>query len=371
LAADGKRYDIQLKGSGQTPFSRAGDGRSALGPVIREYILSEAMFHLGVPTTRALAAVTTGEQVYREYPTPGGVFTRVSRGHVRIGSFEYFAARQQPEQLKQLADYCIERFYPDVKDNANPYLSFFESVAYNILSLVAQWQGLGFIHGVMNTDNMSIVGETIDYGPCAFMDSYTADKVFSSIDTQGRYAYNQQANIALWNLSILASCLVPVVAEHSDQALEELQSLMNSLAGYHQQQWLKVFRSKLGLFNEEPEDHLLIEQFLIGLETEQKDFSLAFRALNTSRTDAHNERLERQEQSVEQAIQLMNDSNPYLIPRNHQVEEAIEKANKGDFGHFNYLMSAYLEPFKENSEFEQLTQAPLAFEEVKQTFCGT
>ena len=370
-ASNELRYDIQLKGSGQTRFSRAGDGKSALGPVIREYVVSEAMFNLGIPTTRALAAVNTGETVYRQQPEPGGVFTRVARGHVRIGTFEFFAARQMNDEIKQLADYCIERLYPEAKHYSNPYLAFFDLVSQNIMSLVAKWQGVGFIHGVMNTDNMSIAAETIDYGPCAFMDEFRADKVFSSIDQHGRYAFNQQPAIAQWNLSILASCLVPLIHDDEAQAIELLNEKMRALQEYFEAQWLTVFRAKFGLFNEEPEDKALIENFLNHMQVQRQDYTIGFRELLTDRSEQHAQRLERQEQSLEEAVALMTQSNPFIIPRNHQVEQAIQDANRGDFAHFKRLVSAYQKPYESNAENMDLTLPPKASEVVTQTFCGT
>lgn len=368
---DGLSYDLQLKGSGQTRFSRAGDGKSALGPVIREYIVSEAMYHLGVPTSRALAAVATGEHLLRQGPEPGGVFTRVARGHIRIGSFEYFAARQQLDDVRQLAEYAMRRFYPDTLEEDLPVLAFFRAIAGRIMTLVAQWQGLGFIHGVMNTDNMNIAGETIDFGPCAFMDTYQANKVFSSIDHRGRYAYNQQPMIAQWNLSILASCLVPLVHDDENKAIEMLQAVMSELPQVFEEAWLAVFRPKLGLFNTEPGDRELIESILTEYEDNQVDFTQGFRQLSTQQNSAHRERLARQAQSIEEAITLMNQHNPWIIPRNHQVERAIREAYDGQYEHFRRLVEAYKAPYQERSEYQDLTEAPLASEVVRQTFCGT
>ena len=372
IATDDKRYDIQLKGSGQTDFSRNGDGKSALGPVIREYLMSEAMFNLGIPTTRSLAAVLTNEAVYRQNgPEPAGIFTRVARAHIRIGTIEYFASRQKLDELKALADFTIARLYPELKDSENPYLALFETVAERILSLVARWQGIGFIHGVMNTDNMSLAGETIDYGPCAFMDTFKADKKFSSIDRGGRYAYNQQPGIAQWNLSMLASCLVPLVDKDEKRAIEQLQAAMNVLPEVYEKAWLAVFRPKLGLFNELPEDRELIESILNDFEENEIDFTLGFRHLTNLKNDSHRARLELQEQGVEEAKELMDKHNPWLIPRNHHIEQAISESYQGDFSLFHRLQKAYEEPYKEKDENYDLTRPPSADQVVRRTFCGT
>ncbi|MCB1170604.1 MAG: YdiU family protein, partial [Leptospiraceae bacterium] len=279
LAVDGERYDIQLKGSGATPWSRGGDGKSWVGPVIREYIISEAMHHLGVPTTRALAAATTGERVFRESPLPGGIFTRVASSHIRIGTFEFFAARRDTESLKILADYSIDRHYPQCKEAENPYLAFLEEVGRNQAALVAKWMSLGFIHGVMNTDNMAISGETIDYGPCAFMDSFSNDRVFSSIDRGGRYAYGNQIRVAQWNLVQLANCLVPLVDSDSNKAVEKLQQRLGPLWAIYDEEWLKAMTAKFGIFEPRPEDAEMVRAFLSYLEEQQLDFTIEFRRL--------------------------------------------------------------------------------------------
>ena len=372
VASDAQSYDIQLKGSGRTIFSRNGDGKSALGPVIREYLISEAMYNLGIPTSRSLAAVLTNESVYRQNGAePAGIFTRVARAHIRIGTFEYFASRQQFDQLKQLADFTIERLYPDIRDSDNPYLELFNSVANNILKLVAQWQGVGFIHGVMNTDNMSLAGETIDYGPCAFMDTYVADKTFSAIDRGGRYAYDQQAAIARWNLSIFASCLVPLVDTNDKRAIEQLQAAMNDLATVSEKSWLAVFRPKCGLFNELPGDRQLIEDILTEFEESEVDFSLGFRSLTSLDNDSLRARLDQQQQSSEEAIALMKQTNPWLIPRNHHIEQAINDAYNGDFSLFRRLVVAYANPYQELEQNYDLSRPPMAHQIVRRTFCGT
>ncbi len=372
IATDGLRYDLQLKGSGQTEFSRNGDGKSALGPVLREYIVSEAMHHLGIPTSRALAAVSTNEWVYRQKgQEPAGIFTRVARAHIRIGTFEYFAARRMTEELKQLADFTITRLYPDISDADNPYLELFNQVAKNLLQLVANWQSVGFIHGVMNTDNMSLAGETIDYGPCAFMDSFQADKVFSSIDRHGRYAYNQQQNIVQWNLSLLASCLVPLVDDQEQQAIAKLNTIMESLPGLYETYWLAEFRPKFGLFNQQDDDKSLIEQTLESFERDRIDFTNGFRGLAENLSDRHQQRLTQQEETLDEAINLMHLHNPWIIPRNHQIEMAISNAYEGDFQLFHQLCDALMQPYAVDNQYQEFTHAPTKEQVVRRTFCGT
>jgi len=374
LTSDKKRYDIQLKGAGQTRFSRRGDGRSSLGPVIREYIVSEAMHALGVPSTRALAAVTTGETVYREEALPGGTFTRVASSHLRVGTFEYFSYRQDHENLKILADYAIERHHPEL---SNEYFEFFKAVAHKKLSLVGKWMGLGFIHGVMNTDNTSIAGETIDFGPCAFMDIFSHDKVFSSIDQYGRYAYKNQGNIALWNLSCLATCLVPLLGLSQKEAQEKFKPVFDDLTEYFMKTWREVMAKKLGIFKPTPQDQDLINQFLKYMEEENLDFTNSFRELPeklNNHEDIYQQikkRLEDQPESLEQAISLMDSANPYIIPRNHQVESAISMGNKGDFSHFKKMVDAFKKPYQKDLKYKDFTNPPKPHEIVHQTFCGT
>lgn len=373
----GRRRDIQLKGSGRTPFSRGGDGKSSLGPVIREYVVSEAMYALGVPTTRALAAVMTGERVYRELPLPGGVLTRVASSHVRIGTFEYFAARGDAEGVRLLADFAIERHYPDTADVERPYLEFFSRVVEAQASLVAHWMDLGFIHGVMNTDNTTVSGETLDYGPCAFMDEYNSAKVFSSIDHGGRYAFNQQPAIVHWNLTRLAECLLLL---DDDQAgfvgqLERVRPLFED-------RYAERIRSKLGLFDEQAGDAVLIQEWFDHLEDKELDYTLSFRQLASriaaddknrfgSFEDKWRKRLAAQEESAERVKALMLSVNPAFIPRNHQVERAIAAAIEGDLQVFRELLQVLERPFDEQPEFAQYAEPPLAAERVARTFCGT
>jgi uncharacterized protein YdiU (UPF0061 family) len=375
--ASGKRWDIQLKGSGRTPFSRGGDGKSSLGPVIREYLLSEAMHALGVPTTRALAAVATGETVFRNHAEPGGVFTRVAASHLRIGSFQYLAARGEKEALKALADYAIARHDPAAAEAEQPYLALFEGVVGRQSRLVAHWLSLGFIHGVMNTDNTSISGETIDYGPCAFMDEYAAAKVFSSIDRHGRYAYGNQPTIVHWNLARLAECLLVL-----DEDLEGFQAALDRSPEILVDTYLRRFGAKLGLREPSPEDRSLIEAFLEHLEGEGKDFTVSFRTL-AERIEAEDTgqfgefetrwraRLAAQGDTTTEVRSLMNSVNPAVIPRNHQVERAIQAAFEGDYDVFRDLHAVLRRPFETPSGAEAYTVPPRETERVTQTFCGT
>ena len=369
----GERFDIQLKGSGQSKFSRRGDGRSWIGPVIREYILSEAMHALGIPTTRALAAVTSGEQVYREEVLPGGIFTRVGASHLRVGTFEYIAARSSLEDLRILVNYAIERHEPDLLHEEKKYILFLKRVAKRKLSLVAKWMGIGFIHGVMNTDNTSIAGITIDYGPCAFMDKFSRDKVFSSIDRHGRYAYSNQGRIAIWNLSVLANALFPLLGAE----VEQLQEDFIELEQFYEREYLKVMGAKLGIFDPRDEDKKLIDRFLYHLEDQELDFTNSFRNLNTFHCDdpqflsLWESRLLEQGRDKDEVLGLMNASNPFFIPRNHQVEKAIVSSLEGDNSHFLYLTQAYENPYEEREEFISLTLPPEEHEIVQRTFCGT
>jgi uncharacterized protein YdiU (UPF0061 family) len=377
IGQDKKRYDIQLKGSGQTPFSRRGDGLSSLGPVIREYILSEAMYHLGVPTTRSLAAVVTDDHVLRETQLPRGIFTRVSLGHIRVGTFEYFSSRGQVEKLKTLADYCLERLYPEIDKDQDAYLNLFVAIAHKKLDLVAKWMGLGFIHGVMNTDNTSVAGETIDFGPCAFMDQFSFEKVYSSIDRNGRYAYKKQGKIALWNLLVLANCLIPLIDSDEDKAVAKIQKELEKLPVYFEEKWLAEFKKKLGLFSEDVNDQTLVLSFLEGLQKENKDYTNSFRGLSESFDEdsefhqAWRKRLDQQSQSQSDVIKLMNQTNPVLIPRNHQVEKAIQGALKGNFEYFHKLNEIFLSPYKDEQGLEEFKRPPKPDEIVHQTFCGT
>ena len=374
---DGRRQDVQLKGSGQTPFSRNGDGKSSLGPVIREYILSEAMHHLGVPTTRALAAVVTGETVFRETAMPGAVFTRVASSHVRVGTFQFFAARGDRDAVETLADYAIGRHYPAARDEDRPYRAFFRQVLERQAALIAHWMDIGFIHGVMNTDNTSISGETIDYGPCAFMDEFRFDKVFSSIDHAGRYAYGHQATIAHWNLARLAECLL--LLDDDQPAFEEELDRFPGL--YHEHYYTRM-RKKLGLSTREPDDERLIGEWLRYLQSEGLDYTLSFRKL-AARVCADGpaefggfepmwkQRIENQPQAAADIRANMESVNPLYIPRNHQVEKAIEGTLAGDLTTFEELLEVTKQPFREHQDLGHYAEPPLPEQRVTRTFCGT
>ncbi len=376
VAPDGARFDLALKGSGPTPFSRRGDGRAGLGPVLREYILSEAMAALGVPTTRALAAVTTGEPVWRETPLPGAVLARVAASHIRVGTFQYFAAREDAEALAVLADHVIARHYPGA---AGP-LGLLEAVTEAQARLIARWMSLGFIHGVMNTDNMAVSGETIDYGPCAFMDEYDPAKVFSSIDQFGRYAYGNQPKIALWNLAQFASCLLPLMGEEGP-AIEAATEAINRFADLYQAEWLRLFRAKIGISVAAEEDAALITGLLSRMAEGRADFTRTFRGLAEGTAAAEFadpasfaawEAEWRKRLAAEADPEaVMAAANPASIPRNHRVEEAIRAATAGDFAPFHRLNAVLARPFDRRAEAEGYDAAPGPEELVTRTFCGT
>jgi len=382
---NGDRKDIQLKGSGRTPFSRSGDGKSALGPVIREYLMSEAMHALGIPTTRALAAMTTGEKVIREQPIDGGIFTRVASSHLRVGTFQYFAARNDTKAVKTLVDFALNRHFPDAKITQSPALTLLEQVISAQAKLVAHWMSIGFIHGVMNTDNCAISGETIDYGPCAFMDDFHPGCVFSAIDRDARYAWGNQAPIAHWNLTRLAETLLPLLGSDPDAAMKLAETALDAYSEQFIALYHRHFKAKLSLTDDTPIE--FIQETLSLLADQQVDYTLFFRKLtqlankktatsaladlfldsefclswiDTWRTHLDSEK-----------ISAMQRTNPILIPRNHQVEAAIQLAYKGDFTLFHRLHEAWKSPFTENSDHADLEAAPLPDERVMQTFCGT
>jgi uncharacterized protein YdiU (UPF0061 family) len=390
----GALRDIQLKGCGRTPYSRSGDGRAALGPVLREYLVSEAMHALGIPTTRALAAVTTGEFVQREVPLPGAILTRVAASHVRVGTFEYFSARGDVAGVKLLADYVIARHFPVCFQEKAPYLALLSQVVARQASLIASWMNVGFIHGVMNTDNMAVSGETIDFGPCAFMDAFDPAAVFSSIDHRGRYAYANQPHAAAWNLARFAETLLPLIDSDSDRAIEAATAVLEAFAGQSADFWLAGMRRKLGLSTADPADRQLAEDFLGAMHRGQADFTLTFRALcdvaeNSSNdaalrgffseadgTDAWLQRWQSRcalEAGAPQArAQAMRRANPRFIPRNHRIEQMIVAATEqGDFAPFERLISVLALPFQEQAQHAALAERPAASERVLQTFCGT
>ncbi|MCW8906840.1 MAG: YdiU family protein [Sedimenticola sp.] len=375
---DGRRYDIQLKGSGLTPFSRNGDGKSPLGPAIREYLVSEAMHRLGIPTTRSLAAVATGEPVFRENVEPGGVLTRVASSHIRVGTFEYFATRRDVEALQTLLDYTIQRHYPKAASAEQPACAFFSEVVAAQARLVAHWMAIGFIHGVMNTDNCAISGETIDYGPCAFLDTFHIDKVFSSIDHQGRYAYGQQAHMAQWNLARLAECLMLIEGER-----ETYEARLNAFQATFENHYFGLMGRKLGLEQPDPEqDKGLITGWLQHLQNEQLDYTLSFRQL-AQRLSANDparfgdfesqwlRRVDTQPGGRKQAASQMAVHNPLFIPRNHQVERAIRAAYNDDLSVFNQLQQVLSDPYREHPGLARYAEPPGEHEQVLETFCGT
>ena len=381
-----KKFDIQLKGSGRTPYSRGGDGRAVLGPMLREYIISEAMHNLKIPTTRSLAVVKTGEKVYREHVKEGAILTRVASSHLRFGTFEYAANYLDKEDLKKLADYAIDTHYPHVKKDENKYLSFLKEVIKSHASLVSKWLCVGFIHGVMNTDNMTISGETIDYGPCAFMDTYDPDTVFSSIDTHGRYAYKNQPNMASWNICRFAETLLPLIHEDVDIAVDLAQKEIYRFSDLYFNYWFLQMKNKLGLINEEPMDKAIIEDLLSMMEKYKEDYTNTFVNLtyrknmnsgmyNTSEFNNWyknwQERLGRQKESIDEAYEVMKQSNPVVIPRNYRVEEALKAADNGDLIVMKKLLSILSNPYEYKEGMDEYIQLGELSNLPYRTYCGT
>ncbi|MCM3726351.1 YdiU family protein [Neobacillus cucumis] len=387
ITPQGERVDIQLKGSGRTPYSRGGDGRAALGPMLREYIISEAMHALGIPTTRSLAVVTTGETIIRETLLPGAILTRVAASHIRVGTFQYAAGRGEIDDLRALADYTIKRHYPNIKDNEYKYVSLLQEVIKRQAALIAKWQLVGFIHGVMNTDNMTISGETIDYGPCAFMDQYDPSTVFSSIDREGRYAYANQPYIGGWNLARFAETLLPLLHENQEQAVQLAQEAISGFTKLYQTNWIAGMRGKLGIFNAEEQDESLFEELLNLMHKNQADYTNTFKALTFAQYD-HGKlfatpefsqwkerwqaRLGRQKETKEESNQLMQNSNPSVIPRNHRVEEALKAAvTQEDYSVMNKLLQVLSNPYAHSPEQAEYCKLPEPSTRPYQTFCGT
>ncbi|GAB6060327.1 protein adenylyltransferase SelO [Desulfonatronum parangueonense] len=383
----GERFDIQFKGSGRTPFSRRGDGRAALGPMLREYIISEAMDGLGIPTTRSLAVVTTGEPVFRETPQTGAILTRVASSHIRFGTFEYLAAQGDRNTIRILADYTLHRHYPDRIKTENPYLALLRAVLERQASLVAKWLHVGFVHGVMNTDNMTLSGETIDYGPCAFMDAYDPETVFSSIDRDRRYAYGNQPQIAQWNLSRFAETLLPLIAPDQTKAIDLAQKEISSFSEIFEQAWLSGMRSKIGLFHAKDEDQNLVQELLSCMHKNRADYANTFRDLASEQLpdaplfqdptfqtwrERWLARLSEQAESREESRQLMQARNPAVIPRNHKVEEALEAAvERNDLSVMQRLVDILSRPYESRPEHAEYCLPPEPSERVYQTFCGT
>jgi serine/tyrosine/threonine adenylyltransferase len=386
IAPSHQRFDIQLKGSGPTPYSRSGDGLAGLGPMLREFLMSEAMHGLGVPTTRSLAVMLTGEVVYRAEPSSGAVLTRVAASHIRVGTFQYVSAIDDINTLKSLADYTINRHYPALRNHPQPYIGLLEAVIDAQALLIAKWMQFGFIHGVMNTDNMSIAGETIDYGPCAFVNTYSPKTVFSSIDKNGRYAFGNQPMMGEWNLTRFAESLLPLLAESLEEAIGIATEFLNAYQTKYRAYWLSAMRKKIGLFNDELGDLALVEDLLMLMYKHQADYTNTFRNLSNPlqlspqliedggfknlQTIWH-ERLSRQSQTFAEVAVLMDSHNPIVIPRNHLVEEVLENANQGDMGPFHDFLDVLSTPYQMPKN-EKYLQGPAAgFDASYRTFCGT
>ncbi|WP_432409382.1 protein adenylyltransferase SelO [Wukongibacter sp. M2B1] len=383
----GEMVDIQLKGSGRTPYSRRGDGRASLGPMLREYIISEAMHALGIPTTRSLAVVTTGESIIRETKESGAILTRIADSHLRVGTFQYVSNWGTSEELKALADYALQRHFPKEDYYDNKYLYLLKEVIKVQASLIAKWQLVGFVHGVMNTDNMTISGETIDYGPCAFMDTYDPATVFSSIDIQGRYAYGNQPQIGAWNLARFAESLLPLLNDNKERAVKLAQDAIADFTDLYNRNWLKGMRAKLGISNKEPQDEALIKGLLSMMNKYRADYTNTFRALTLDKCEdmtmfstaeftewyeLWKERLRRQDESKESFKLLMKNSNPGVIPRNHRVEEALEAAvKKGDYSVMEKLLHVLSSPYAYYPEQDDYSTLPMPSSKPYRTFCGT
>lgn len=386
ITPEGIRYDIQLKGSGVTPYSRRGDGRAALGPMLREYIISEAMYALGIPTTRSLAVVTTGEPVYRNRVLPGAILTRVASSHLRVGTFQYAASLNDTKIIRTLADYTLNRHFSECISAENRYLSLLHSVIDRQSELLAKWMQVGFIHGVMNTDNMAICGETIDYGPCAFMDTYDPATVFSSIDQHGRYAFGNQPNIAQWNLARFAETLLPLLHHDLNQSINVANEAIQTFPIKFNQYWLSGMRAKLGLFTEEPDDLALIEELLLCMKKYNMDYTNTFRELASDSkinepmldkadfTTWHShwqKRVLSQNNALDKSTQLMLKSNPAVIPRNHNVEAVLSAAEEGDFNELDKLLDVLSNPFNEGPTTSYYRASPAPSKTPYKTYCGT
>lgn len=387
ISHNNERYDIQLKGSGQTPYSRRGDGKAALGPMLREYIISEGMQALGIPTTRSLAVLTTGEIIRRETLLDGAILVRVAKSHIRVGTFQYVARWGSIDELKALADYTLSRHFKEGLSQEKPYRYLLQEVVKSQAQLIAKWQLVGFIHGVMNTDNMTISGETIDYGPCAFMDTYHLNTVFSSIDHERRYAYGNQPRIGGWNLARFAETLLPLLHEDKEKAAELAQDTISEFSALYKCYWLEGMRKKLGLFNEEVEDELLIQTLLNMMQEQRADYTNTFKDLTIGdlsrgklfKTEEFKDwyklwkaRLERQKQLAEEIRILMQKNNPIVIPRNHRVEEALELAtSKGDMSALKRLLEVISKPYDYDQIDEHYTEEPPSSRQCYKTYCGT
>tara|TARA_B100001142_G_scaffold33373_1_gene29637 strand:+ start:256 stop:1707 length:1452 start_codon:yes stop_codon:yes gene_type:complete len=386
ISKNNERFDIQFKGSGKTPFSRNGDGRAAVGPMLREYIISEAMNALNIPTTRSLAVVKTGEDVVRESLLKGAVLTRVASSHIRVGTFQYITARQNKDELKTLINYTIDRHYPNIKTSKNQALDLLKILMEKQINLVINWMRVGFIHGVMNTDNMTISGETIDYGPCAFMDTYDPQTVFSSIDQLGRYAYFNQPGITKWNLARFAECLVPLINEDKQKAIKIATETINTFETIYESKWLNMMRDKLGLFGEDTKDQVLILDLLTWMHQNKADYTNTFCFLmnkeikNESIYKNENfliwkkrweERLKINNNTPEKCLKLMRTVNPLVIPRNHKVEEALDAANNNDLTLLKKITTVLEKPYENQKDIVDYQSPSLLGDKKYQTFCGT
>ena len=383
LSSSGKRFDIQYKGSGRTPYSRGGDGRAALGPMLREYIISEAMHSLGIPTTRSLAVVSTGETVYREDELTGGILNRIASSHIRVGTFQFAALHQEKTISQSLLDYTIDRHFPESKDHENKALALLDQVMKLQADLITHWMRVGFIHGVMNTDNMALCGETIDYGPCAFMDSFDPSTVFSSIDHQRRYAYANQPVMAHWNLARLAESLLPLIHENRETAIELAEDLLKAFEELYKSKWLAMMGNKLGLTKIEDQDEELITELLDLMHEYSADYTNTFLDLGQKELPAeefyisedfskwHNRWVERLQQEGGDSFALMRSVNPAVIPRNHKVEEALQAAERDDLTPFHHLLEAVTNPYESGEYLKPYQTPPNPKEKVLQTFCGT
>jgi len=386
LSKNNKRYDIQFKGSGKTPYSRDGDGRAAIGPMLREYIISESMHGLGIPTTRSLAVVKTGEKVVRETLLDGAVLTRVAESHIRVGTFQYAVIAESKKNLKILFDYTIDRHYPHIKNSKTPAVDLLKIVIEKQTKLVVDWMRVGFIHGVMNTDNMTISGETIDYGPCAFMDTYDPETVFSSIDQYGRYAFFNQPGITKWNLARFAECLVPLINEDKNTGIQIATEIVNSFSEIYQKNWFEMMCKKLGLLGEDSKDEKLIIDLLTWMHKNKADYTNTFCILmdqNFKKDKIYNnqsfldwkkqwqERLKINTNSPEESLKLMHSSNPLVIPRNHKVEKVLESANSGDLIPAKNLLKILEKPYENKKEISEYQSPAPPSDKIYKTFCGT
>ena len=384
LVNNTNRFDVQFKGSGRTSFSRSGDGRAVLGPMLREYIISEAIHALKIPTTRSLAVVKTGEKIVRENLLPGAILTRVASSHIRVGTFQYIAAKQNINDLNTLVDYTINRHYPEIKSSKNKALDLLNLVMERQCKLVINWMCVGFIHGVMNTDNMTISGETIDYGPCAFMDHYNPKTVFSSIDQLGRYSFSNQPPITKWNLSRFAECLIPLIDKNEDKAIQLATEIIDNFQNIYEEKWLNMMRDKLGLFGKNKDDKKLIDDLLTWMEKNKADYTNTFCYLmniKIANNSLYNDkdfinwsnewqnRISINDNSKEKSLELMKETNPVIIPRNHKVEEALKAANENNLEVMNKMLSKFDNPYNEQKDIEDY-QLP-SLDDNYQTFCGT